>query len=75
MLSGGGAIGSVQVGHLLALRELGVVPDVVVGTSVGAINGAVAAADPQGGAARLASIWSRVRREDVFPLQPLHLLA
>lgn len=75
VLSGGGAIGSAQVGHLLALRDLGVVPDVIVGTSVGSINGAVVAADPHGGAARLADIWSRVRREDVFPIEPLHMLA
>jgi NTE family protein len=75
VLSGGGAVGAVQVGHLLALRELGIYPDLVVGTSVGAVNGAVVAADPEGGAARLVAIWSRVRRADVFPVQPLHLLA
>ncbi len=75
VLSGGGAIGGAQVGHLLALRDLGVVPDVIVGTSVGAINGAVVAADPEFGAERLAAIWSRVRREDIFPIRPLRLLA
>lgn len=75
VLSGGGAIGGAQVGHLLALRDLGIVQDVIVGTSVGAINGAVVAADPDLGAERLAAIWSRVRREDIFPLRPLRLLA
>lgn len=74
VLSGGGAIGSVQVGHLLALHDLGIVPDVIVGTSVGAINGAVVAADPVLGAVRLASIWSKLRRDDVFPIRPLGLL-
>ena len=74
VLSGGGAIGGVQVGHLLALRDLGIVPDIIVGTSVGAINGAMVAADPRDGALRLAEIWSRLRRMDVFPLRPLGLL-
>lgn len=74
VLSGGGAIGSAQVGHLLVLRELGIVPDVIVGTSVGAINGAVIAADPADGATRLFDIWASIRREDVFPLPPWHLL-
>ena len=74
VLSGGGATGSGQVGHLLVLRELGIVPDAIVGTSVGAINGAVVAADPAGGADRLFDIWADVRREDVFPVPPLHVL-
>lgn len=75
VLSGGGAIGSAHVGHLLALQDEGIRPDLIVGTSVGAINGAVVAAEPDDGATRLAAIWSRVRREDIFPIRPLHLLA
>lgn len=75
VLSGGGAIGSAQVGHLLVLRELGIRPDLIVGTSVGAINGAVIAADPAEGAVQLFRIWASVRREDVFPVPPLHLLS
>ncbi|MGB7961713.1 MAG: patatin-like phospholipase family protein [Propionicimonas sp.] len=75
VLSGGGAIGSAQVGHLLVLRELGIIPDVIVGTSVGAINGAVVAADPNEGARQLFDIWASVRREDVFPVPPWHLLS
>lgn len=75
VLSGGGAIGSAQVGHLLVLRELGIIPDVIVGTSVGAINGAVVAADPAEGARQLFDIWASVRREDVFPVPPWHLLS
>ena len=38
-------------------RKLGIRPDVVVGTSVGAINGALVAADPDGAAARLGGRW------------------
>src|ERR1035437_11090662 len=42
---------------LRALSEAGIRPDVIVGTSVGAINGAFVAADPAGAAARLGEIW------------------
>lgn len=75
VLSGGGATGSGQVGHLMVLHALGITPDLIVGSSVGAINGAVVAADPEEGAGRLFDIWSAVRREDVFPVPPLHVLA
>jgi NTE family protein len=40
VLSGGASLGAVQAGMLRALYERGIVPDLVVGTSVGAINGA-----------------------------------
>ncbi|MFE6971684.1 patatin-like phospholipase family protein [Isoptericola sp. NPDC057653] len=46
VLGGGGVRGAVQVGMLQALFEAGVVPDLVVGTSIGAINGAAVAAEP-----------------------------
>lgn len=41
VLAGGGARGSYQVGAYQALRELGWVPGVIVGTSVGCLNGAL----------------------------------
>ena len=44
VLSGGGSLGAVQAGMLLSLFEAGVTPDMIVGTSVGAFNGAWAAA-------------------------------
>lgn len=75
VLSGGAAIGSAQVGHLLVLRDLGIVPDFIVGTSVGAINGAAVAADPAEGAGKLLEIWAAVRREDVFPPPSLHMIS
>ena len=53
VLGGGGVLGAHEVGMLRALSEAGIAPDVVVGTSVGAINGAFVAADPAGAAARL----------------------
>ncbi len=43
---GGGNLGASQVGMLRALLDRGIRPDVVVGCSVGALNGAVVAADP-----------------------------
>lgn len=55
-----------QVGQLRALAKTDIVPDLVVGTSVGALNGAVVAEDPEMAADRLAAIWSTVVREDVF---------
>ena len=57
VLGGGGVLGAHEVGMLRALAQAGVQPDVIVGTSVGAINGAVLAADPAGAAARLAQLW------------------
>ena len=47
VLSGGASLGAVQVGMVRALYERGIVPDLVVGTSVGAINGAFIASRPQ----------------------------
>jgi pyruvate/2-oxoglutarate dehydrogenase complex dihydrolipoamide dehydrogenase (E3) component len=46
VLSGGGSLGAVQVGMLLALAERDITPDLVVGTSVGAINAAWVAGRP-----------------------------
>jgi NTE family protein len=73
VLSGGASLGAVQVGMLRALYERGIVPDLIVGTSVGAINGAFIASRPQTveTADELAQIWRGVRRGQVFPLRPL----
>jgi NTE family protein len=69
VLAGGGSFGAVQVGMLRELLARGVVPDLVVGSSVGAINGAYLAADPTpAGMAKLESIWRSLRRREVFPL-------
>ena len=57
VLGGGGVLGAYEIGMLQALAESGIRPDVVVGTSVGAINGAFVAADPDGAAAWLAQVW------------------
>ena len=46
VLQGGGAIGAYQVGVYQALHEAGIEPDWVIGTSIGAINGALLAGNP-----------------------------
>ena len=67
VLGGGGNLGAHEVGMLRALLERGIVPDLVLGTSIGAINGAAVAADPTAAAAeRLAEMWTRFERSDVF---------
>jgi NTE family protein len=72
VLAGGGSLGAVQVGMLAALSRRGVVPDFVVGASVGAINAAYYAAEPdESGIERLKRIWLKLRRTDVFPFSPL----
>jgi NTE family protein len=68
VLAGGGSLGAVQVGMLMALSDAGVRPDLVVGSSVGALNAAFFAGEPTAaGAAKLATIWRGLRRRDVFP--------
>lgn len=68
VLSGGGRIGSVQVGMARALFEFGIYPDVFIGTSVGAINSAYLAGNPTiEGVRELERIWTMVRQKDVFP--------
>lgn len=74
VLPGGASLGVVQVGAVRALLEAGIVPDLVVGTSVGALNGAMVAARPDlGGVDELWTIWRSLRRRDVLPLNPLLL--
>jgi NTE family protein len=68
VLSGGGNRGALQAGALKALLERGIAPDLMVATSVGALNGVTLAADPSvAGARRLAANWPLIRRADIFP--------
>lgn len=73
VLSGGANLGSIHVGMLKALLENGVKPDIVVGTSIGAVNAAYLASDPSLEAVeRLRQIWCEARARQIFPLSPLH---
>jgi len=74
VLSGGGSLGAVQVGMLQALGERGVEPDLLVGTSAGAINAAFVGGHGMSGDAlgELAGLWRSMRRRDLLALRPLH---
>ena len=68
VLSGGGSLGAVQVGMLLAFADRHIAPDLLVGSSVGALNAAFVASRPgHRGVDELARIWTGLRRADVFP--------
>ncbi|HET8559713.1 MAG TPA: patatin-like phospholipase family protein [Marmoricola sp.] len=61
VLGGGGLLGAVEVGMLRALFEAGIRPDLVLGTSVGALNGLVVATEPSLGAVeRLQRLWHEI---------------
>jgi NTE family protein len=66
VLGGGGVHGAVQVGMLQALQEHGVVPDLILGTSVGAMNGALLAARPEDAAERLRHLWHNLDESSPF---------
>jgi len=66
VLGGGGLHGAVEVGMLHALVEHGSRPDLILGTSVGALNGALYAADPQSAVERLTALWTDVARSSPF---------
>jgi NTE family protein len=66
VLGGGGLLGAHEVGMLRALAEAGVRPDLVVGTSIGALNGVLVAADPAGAADRLSRMWQGEELRQAF---------
>lgn len=75
VLQGGGGLAATQVGQLRALWEFDITPDLVVGTSSGALNAVAFAQDPtQSGLDRLERLWTGLRRGDVFPLDIFGLL-
>ena len=55
---------------LHALYEQGITPDLLVGTSVGALNAAFVASRPQTveTAEELEAVWTHLRRDSLFPL-------
>lgn len=65
--SGGASLGAIQVGMLRALHMAGIQPDLLVGTSVGALNAAVLADHGfTAGLQALEALWTRVQRSDIF---------
>jgi NTE family protein len=68
VLSGGGNHGAVQVGMLRALVERDVQPDVILGSSIGALNGVAYAQDPTlSGVARLEELWRGLDEVGILP--------
>lgn len=65
VLSGGGAKGGYHIGVWKALRELGWKPDIVTGTSVGALNGAMVVLDNYDAAV---NVWQNIHMQQVFRL-------
>jgi NTE family protein len=67
VLGGGGVLGAVEVGMLRALFRAGHRPDVVLGTSIGAVNGALVAADPSEAVTdRLVRLWASPEAAAVY---------
>jgi NTE family protein len=68
VLSGGGNRGAIEAGALLALFEHGIRPDILVGTSAGAMNAAFIALNPTlDGAKALVDKWKTIKKETIFP--------
>jgi NTE family protein len=69
VFAGGGSFGAIQVGMMHSLAAHGISADMVVGSSVGALNGAYYAGDPTfKGVQQLETIWRGLQRRDVFPI-------
>jgi NTE family protein len=69
VLSGGGARGALQVGALYALLESGLQPDIMIGTSIGAVNSSFLALN---GFSKetldlMTEVWHRASRIDLLP--------
>ena len=76
VFQGGGSLSAPQVGMLRALSEAGVLPDLVVGSSAGAVNAVAFATDPtQAGLDRLEAVWMSLRRRKVAHFSARTLLA
>jgi NTE family protein len=76
VLGGGGVLGAVEVGMLRALLERDIVPDLVLGTSVGALNGAMVARQPELAVVeRLTELWAAAEQgREVYGGRPLRTM-
>ncbi len=72
VFQGGGALGAYQGGVYQALHEAGIEPDWVVGTSIGALNGAIIASNEVGARLdRLRDFWDRIEQKPLWDNVPL----
>jgi NTE family protein len=72
VLGGGGVLGAAEVGMLRALFEIDVTPDLVLGTSVGALNGAMVAREPTPAVIdRLTDLWQDANTARAVSDRPL----
>src|ERR1700684_4479414 len=76
VFQGGGALGAYQGGVYQALHEAGIEPNWVIGTSIGAINGAIIAGnDFDARLDRLREFWARMERKPFWANTPFALMA
>lgn len=66
VFGGGATYGAAQLGMLRALQEAGIKPDFVIGTSVGSLNAAIMAEDPDTAVERLTALWTDQENNAVF---------
>jgi NTE family protein len=73
VLAGGASLGAIEAGMLKALYEREIAPELIVGTSAGAVNGAYIASRPPTvqTADALAKLWESTSTFEVFPPNPL----
>lgn len=73
VLAGGGAKGAYEVGFIRALSEFGIEPDVIAGTSIGALNGCLYASlkNTQDTYKILKKVWNRLKKESPLKIDKL----
>lgn len=75
VLGGGATAGAFEVGVIDVLARRGIVPDLLVGTSIGAVNAAFWALNPTPDAGeRLLELWLQTNRSVMFPDGPLPMV-
>jgi NTE family protein len=74
VLSGGGSLGAAQVGALRPFYRAGFRPAAIVGTSVGAINGAFLAENDEPEFDRLRDAWLSIGAREIFSLNPFRVV-
>jgi NTE family protein len=76
VFQGGGALGAYQGGVYQAMHEAGIEPDWVVGTSIGAINGAIIAGNEVGRRLDcMRELWTRIERKPLWGIKALDDMA